>query len=418
MLPRMRALFLGLVIAVATSSGGPLERVHGVELPLRRRPDLAVPAGWPKPPAARHADEVPAKRVRLRVDEAGLLGLTLLDGDGQVLVRARPFPRRWILPHLPDGARGQPFDDLLLRLAEFSRLGVRVPALGDGDLDVLVANNCLRAGLWEVTLHRGDRRHLHGWFEVPRWFYLGQASAAAGIDPLRARRALAWDPEPVAAQMDRLRRVVRELGGAPVRLDPGFAFQAIDQEQAAKRGKWHAGRAGVGPSTARLEDLHVPVHFADFIEPGRYTPWARRAFDLGFLLEPGQARFREVEPPDGSAKGRLEVDFELGPYRVVIGNLDRARLGSERTRFHGFGVAVAGPRDHAADHVAREGSADRWAYALLLDDQGRAMNAHAVGIETLDLRIRRGTLEVVIGSFERITSLVRLRMELPGPAVP
>jgi hypothetical protein len=100
----------------------------------------------------------------------------------------------------------------------------------------------------------------------------------------------------------------------------------------------------------------------------------------------------------------------------VIGNLDPRALRRRTRRLHGFGVSVAGPREHAADHRAREASLDRWSYALLLDAEGRAVNSHAIGIETLDLRIRGDDLEVVVGSFERITSLVRLRLPLPPDA--
>lgn len=419
-LPLVRTRSLVLAMAVAALAAEPAPGAspgpeRSIEVPLRRRRDLGVPAGWPRPPPSRHAEELPAARAQLGMEAGGTLRLTLRDAAGHELVRAAPVPLRWLVPHLPYALGPTPdaFDALLLRLAEFSRLGVRVPAEGRGDLEVLVANNCLRAGLWEVTLHRQDRRTLHGWLELPLDFYAGLVAEANGISSDAARDATSWDAEGAPFVGERLRQVVRELPSTTPVLDPGFAFQAIDQEQATKRGKWKAGRAGAGGSTARLGELRLPVHFADFIEPGRYTPYARRRFDLGFLLEPGRASWREVAPPGGAAGLRHELELPLGPYRLVVGNLDLAALAHAKQRLHGFGVGIAGPRDRAADHAAREGSADRWTYALLRGPEGRVMNSHTVGIETLDLRVRGSALEVVVGSFERITSLVRVRVPLP-----
>lgn len=427
-----------LALAAAWVLGG-VGGAGPLRMPLSQAWDLETPEGWAVArPARRTQRWTRTQALELREEPAGMLRWRFLGAGDEVLGEAAPLPARWVLPRLDYavGRRPDDFDAFNLMLAEFARMGVQVPLAGDASeaTRVLVANNCLEAGLWEVSVQNSDGRVLHGWFDFPRAAYLELVARLGGLPQDFVAGALSWRTAGVRPRLERLRRVVQELGESPLTLDPAFAFESVDQEQTLKqtKSKFRAGRVGHGASYPVLADLEVPVRFADFIPPGRYTPRTRRSFDLSFLLHPGRARLRRVAPrvevPGGRAMAPgeyLELELELGELRLVLGNLplDRLRAG-EDMRIHGFGVGVPGPRMRARDHRSDEELGRPPCFAYLLEGRGRgarAVNTHARGLETLDLHLAAGAtprLEVIVGSFERMTSLVRYRVALPPSLVP
>lgn len=395
-----------------------------------RGEDGAVVRAGGRSPAAEHHPLARVTQVRLEVEGGGRREVQLVSESGGVLARVPHVPLGALLPrlrypaaHPPDG-----FDAMNLMLAEFSRNGVTLAPPADARPEVALVNNCLAPGLWEVSARDEVGEVFHGWFQLPPSSYAGLVARANRLPPVFVADALTWSTRPVPADMGRLRRPLRRHGAHAVELLPEVSFQPVDDEQ---RRKFSRGFVSVTPTRAVLpagpEDLARLLYFRDFEPPGRYTAGWTRAFELGFLLEPGPAEVLEVAPrtrqpgaPDSASDPGpyFEVTFDLGKYRLCLGNLPLGWLRRHRSlRLHGFGVGIPPPRqDLAARRTARRGLPSP-PFAYLMDGT-RVLNSHDLGLETIDLELveaRRGRdLRVVLGSFERVVALAGYRVELPA----
>ena len=408
--------------------------------------------------------------VRLAVDGDSLARFSFNGADGEHTFAVANFPVAQTVArlHYPPASPPDDFDAYNLMLAEFSRNGLSVPVGEPGDemahfetsltaqvpwtlagdyefvpnphfrpYRVAVVNNCLKAGLWEVSA--GDRAGeiYHAWFTLDPEVYAGLVARANGVDAAFAARATRWSAEARRLDLDRLRTVESEVGRFPLEMagpeEPvGYSSQGSRQ----KLGKTfvQVERDGELVKPKQLRELVTyPVRMTNFIEPGKYSLTDRKPFDLSFLGRPREAAIRRVRPltrydwrssdrpPDHAGETHLEMTLDLGERKIVLGNLPVPLLvQQEDFVIYGFGVGVLAAQDLAERrrYLIEEGPAPSFAYlAEERDGALYGLNSHDAGIEQVFIRTRpfvpEPHWEITVTSYERIVDLVKYRVGIP-----
>ena len=122
---------------------------------------------------------------------------------------------------------------------EFNRNEVKFGPVG-GVADFKVANNCLKAGLWEVMLDQkveaGNALKFHGWFEFPREEYARIFEALNGRSFATYEKLLAEYPaiDGMAAPLAALRSVASERKATVEALTGETAVRFGEQKRKAK----------------------------------------------------------------------------------------------------------------------------------------------------------------------------------------
>lgn len=424
MKPRSLAALLAGALA-APVPGFPVEVELLRDQQAKRRDGSRVEATPTSRRSHHHPLATAASMLLVESAPAGI-AFEVRDGAGKPLARLGPVPAAWLVPRLRYPRTGPPdrFDAFNLRLAEFSRNGVRLPVQDDGDVvDVTVANNCLHPGMWELTSKDRSGETFHRWFTFPGEEYVALVARENGVPTNFAARAIAWSAEPAPVDLGRLRTPLRELGLLHADLDHESLFEPQDAEQRLKFATGFVARAA-GSSERPYDRAHLlaPVYFTDFQPPGRYAPAPEKPFDLGFLLRPGRGRIFQVRPRalrPGTPGPWIDLSLELGDRVLWMGNLSLPVLRRGNVlRIHGYGVGIPGTSQTRGAR-ARATQRDTFAYLIASGVDGPvAQNTHAVGLETIELRWRNDlpvpVLEVSLGSFERITTLARYRLAIPA----
>lgn len=400
------------------------------------------------------------------------------EGDDKYL-KIENFPLSFVVPRLHYTPARPPdrFDAFNLMMAEFSRNGLSVPRgdpedeiahyetnLGElvpwtlkGDYQfvpnpeyrpqrVALVNNCLAAGLWEISAADRSGEIYHAWFDFPADRYMELVARTNGLNRDFVEEALVWKDENIPLALDRLRRVEEDLGTVAVEIfDEEVTYSTQDSRRKISRQFALLERGGfLESATSRREFLESPVAMSSFVPPGLYSNEAeeRTRFDFTFLARPEGARLRLVEPlthyslgskAGASGKGRekdggtLEMEILLGGgTSIVIGNLPLALLVEEEDyALHGFGVGILAAGGLAERRQLLLELAPPPSFAYLVEEEGgvrRTLNSHGKGLEQIFLRSRPNASpphwEVTVTSYERIVDLVRYHVEMPERLVP
>jgi hypothetical protein len=405
--------------------------------------------------------------VSAQLELAGddLLSVELQHAGAHDHLKVVDLPVAQIVPRLHYTPAGAPdaFDAFNLRLAEYARNSLSVPigTAGDsmahfettleegypwqleGDYEFVpntrfrpvrfgLINNCLRPGLWEFSASDRSGEIYHAWFELPAQPYIELVARTNGLEPDFVRAALEWNDDEVGLELERLRTLVSELGRAQVRLasdaSSGYSSQDSRRKLAAGYAKVEQGTELIAP--AQLSELTAaPVHLSSFVEPGRYSNTERRRFDMSFLRAVRGADVRRTLARThfdwrqrSEQRATLELQLDLGPWQIVLGNLPPELLvPQEDLALHGFGVGVLSSGGFAERRafLIEDGPAPSFAYLCrAVDGQLVAVNSHDYGLEQVFVRTHERPAglvwELTLTSYERIVDIVKYEIVIPA----
>jgi len=392
----------------------------------------------------------------IKLDGEDLGSVEFLDPSTEAEVRVVSLPMDQLVPRLHYVPPSPPdaFDAFNLMLAEYSRNSLSVPVGAEGDtmahfettlteerpwtlaadyafvpnpffrpVRIGVINNCLGPGLWELSATDRSGEIYHAWIHVPEEPYVRLIARTNGVDEAFVRDALRWRTDSVPLDLGRLRTVVDTLGEAPACLCMGEGSGYSTQDSRRKLARGYAHVNGRPPET--LDELTThPVQLASFVEPGKYSATERKRFDLQFLRGVRGARVLRTtaktayQPRDGvEARASLEIEIDLGEWRLVLGNLPPQLLVPQQDfAIHGFGVGVmsSGGLAERRRFLVDAGPAPTFAYLCRGD---MAVNSHGYGLEQVFVRTHTNDAkpwwEITLTSYERIVDVVKYRVEIP-----
>lgn len=321
------------------------------------------------------------------------------------------------VPKVPGWLTDPYLQDVTLQNQEWNRIQMRFDAgdqllVGDAPEQALltridVANNCLNAGLWELSLFTKedgkDLPYFQAWFDFPRETYSALFEQVGG-QPWAASADLLADWKPLPSQvvdLAALRSPVSETEVVPVVDD---TLPPLTGERKKKR------KNVLSPlEPTRIGDfLTDDTRFATFSPPGVYRKGDPRVTHLGRLATVRSAVIRDVTIR-GPKATEIEVDFVSATgeeTRLVIGGFDLAKIPKLPLDKHhdGFqmpmGIGNQSFYQTYAEGLAR--SSD-W-YAMLLDADGKWLDSHDLGIDGPLLYqddAVPGQLHLMLLSFER-----------------
>jgi hypothetical protein len=312
-------------------------------------------------------------------------------GDGPGSPSLENVDLRPFVPRVSALAKGDP--DLVrftLIQRELNRNQTRFGPTTGAD-ETHVANNCLRAGLWEVLLDKRVESSLamqyHAWFTFPTEAY-GKLFEAAnpGLKWSDYAKILAEYPkiDGMAAPLARLRTVEGEVKDLPVTTHLDEPVQFLPEQK-------RKSRLVVTPGIHTYGDFvlasNQPIKTAKFAEPGLYDSKDPVSFDLSWLKAPKAIAWRRVKASDGTAMQELEIAYANG-YRIVAGDATLGSLAPQAKTPEGdkdvlkltFGIDTPDIYATVADR-AKELESPRPNYLLLVGKDGRHVDNHHAGID-------------------------------------
>ncbi len=303
-----------------------------------------------------------------------------------------------------------------------------------------VVNNCLAAGLWEVSAGDSVGEIFHGWFNLPEAVYFAMIRQVNGVSASdeTLRSALTYRPDLSNVRLDlaRLRDVGAPLLTADARpaADKTMAgYSSQDSRRKVQRGYYEVRRGEAKLAATRLDELQPGDRFAlrAFVPPGIYSLNERKAVDFDpawsaveiRAVEP-KTRYPGQEALGSDRLGHVEIWlFSLDRQRaLVLGNLPVALLVvQEDLALPAFGVGVNEPSEPIERRLLRYRSGPAPTFAYLAERRGEEwwlVNNHEVGWEQVFLRPfeRDGSLflRLTVVSYERIVDLLELEVPLSG----
>jgi hypothetical protein len=380
---------------------------------------------------ARHFSHYGTLSIEPVEDQRGRYTLTLRGASG--MIELSSVDLRILVPRLPEIAKGNEIlTEIALQQDELNRVDVTMPALKGGVVPH-IANNSLRAGLWEFYLTRrssaqGPPEHFYrAWFEFPAAYYEMLFRENTGMDYSSYSWLLGYYEEleglPVA--LGYLRKVLSES------VIPSDAIEIhTDQpvlhlpEQEGKR------KLLITQGFTTYKDFsdprNQPIRMAAFRAPGVYSSTRTATFDLSFLGRLSQVVWRRVyEPKLDRPYDELELDFSRLPQwrltwswpfirvtrdvRLIVGGLEFARLPVIRSpepadselKHVSFGIGT--PEVYSTyQGLLRQFDQQPSTYLLLLDRSGKYINNELAGLGGVYLGRREdGRIEIYAVSYER-----------------
>ena len=467
----MKAKTLTLALAIFCLHSGC--RQPGLEIPVTPSlEDRTADGGYFNPNTqsflrGRHWLEKTSS-VLIESNGDNLATITFTNSESEHHLRLTRYPLEQLLPRLYYTPASEPdaFDAFNLRLAEFSRNSNSVPYAKAGDrmahfetslpesvpwrlagdysfvpnphtrpVRVGLVNNCLQAGLWEITAADRSGEIYHAWFQMPEQRYHQLVASANGLDEDFVAKGLAWSEEKAPLRLDRLRSVTAEYGVSALSIHQqpeSRGFSSQDSRRKLSRGyaRIHDGNGWRTPQV--IEELtEGVVSLSEFVPPGKYDIKKSREFDLGFLRATREAHVRGVAPMTDynwlePRKRRetldyIELTIQLEDFSLVIGNLPLQLLvPQEDFAVHGFGVGVlsSGGIAERRAYLMQDGPAPSYAYLVEPGADGPlALNSHAYGLEQIFIRTHlEGSTpwwEVTLTSYERIVDIIKYRIPIP-----
>ncbi|MFI5183398.1 MAG: hypothetical protein ACHQNV_03290 [Vicinamibacteria bacterium] len=333
------------------------------------------------------------KSLELRDLGGGRFAIRLGEGsDAPALpsVDLRPF-----VPRIPALAKGDPdLGRFALIQRELNRNQTRFGPTSGAD-ETHIANNCLRAGLWEVLLDKkvesGLAMQYHAWFTFP-WDVYGRLfeTANAGLKWNDYAKILVEYPkiDGMAAPLEKLRTVVAETNRLAVTTHLDEPLQFLPEQK-------RKSRLVVTPGIRTYGDFvlaaHQPIKTAKFAEPGLYDSKDPVSFDLTWLKSPKAIAWRRVKGSDGTPMQEVEITYANG-YHLIAGDATLGTLSPQAKTPEAdkdvlkltFGIGTPDIYAAAADR-AKEFESPRPNYLLLLGQDGRHVDNHHAGVDRLFL---------------------------------
>lgn len=410
--------------------------------------------------------------VDITVD-AGRMKLMLSHPETDAKVVLNNIDLRFITPMLPYSvSEPDDFDLANLMLAEYSRNGVSMSFQKDnrnygyfntsgnvfnnepeyiGEAGALkpnpgvlplrfdLTNNCLNAGLWELSASDSAGEIYHSWFSFPRSEYYELIRQVNGLEmnDFEMFNALRYKKElnTVKVYLDRLRDIKSELVSVKPRIvvkkEIG-SYSTQDSRRKAQKGYFVVDRQGEEISPLYFHELHIADTFKlkRFVPPGIYTN--KEHFKIPFNPFWERVDIKEVEPLTrykGGRKANSELGYvEITVYEnggdraVVFGNIAIDLLVEQEDYFiPGFGVGILAPSELIERRYLRlkDGPVPHYAYQIeRKDDDWYLLNNHEEGIEQVTIRPfeRDGSyfLRITLIAYERILDLIEFEVPVSG----
>ena len=357
--------------------------------------------------------------------------------DGRYTLRAAPtagapefrdLDLRWFVPRVPALAKG---NETLTRVAlmqrEFNRNETRFGPVGDY-AETKIANNCLRAGLWELVLEKKKEdgslgMTYHGWFDFPLDHYARLFREANGMTFAAARELLVGYPAFAGFRfpLDELRTVQRERVVAAASIDR-HAGDKVARLPEQSRKAHLVLTPGIETYGDFADPAKQPIRVTEFSEPGFYNLEKPVAFDLSWLAAPESIAWRAVKGVQAPIElQELEIRY-AGGQRIVIGDEGIAGLPireaaptkeSETLRLT-FGIGTPDIYASLAERKA-EFEGGRANYLLLLDQDGQHLDNHLGGCDRVYLWRTAEALHVYLIGYERMTIVSHLTIPWQTP---
>ncbi len=411
----LRGLFLLFCLPFMAGAEAP---PASLEIPVK--PD--VPSGYPDR-VGRFATPLRQDLTSLQLTSLGQGRYGLRFSSGTETPALPDIDLRPFIPRVPLLAKGNAeLTRIALIQRELNRNQTRYPAPGRPET-VFVANNCLKSGLWEIGLDRKDDQgsltYYHGWFTFPKTEYARLFETLNGIPySVDLENYPKLDGLPVP--LESLRSVVRDI---PVPVDT-HSGEPIDQfsEQARK------AKLVLAPAVRTYGDWPAadrqPVALAKFSEPGFYDAKDPVRFDLAWLAQPAEARWRWVKNPQISEGfPEIELRYKNG-HRILLASdhltglpARTAKPGDEADLLHlTFGIGTPEIYSNVEERI-RELETERQNYLLLLDGSGNLVDNHRAGVDRIYLWREAGDpgrLHLYLVSYERIALVSHLSLPWSG----
>ncbi len=355
-------------------------------------------------------------------------------------------------PSLPEWARSDPglvrialtdrqwnrqqvsFDRSVVEVEEGD--GLEAGKFARGELSAELAKNCLNAGLWELLLFFKDaksgRKQLYyqDWFTFPLGHYRRLFERNTGLAYVRHWYYLEhwFDPAGTPLPLEKLRRVRRERVVTAEFLGDERVLAA--GEQSRKQ------RTTMADNVVHWADFFDGrnVRFATFLPPGRYSvrhPWKNEYWRMERLEK---AILRDVvSPASDTPLQELELVFSSrrpGIMRFVVSGFDLAKLPRLVPQDYARTMAATAGKDQALAYMPmgigtppffqeysqlQQSPPEKGPYfCLTLDENGRWINHHEVGIDGPVLHCddtEDGVLHVYLLSYERHSLIGHWRIE-------
>lgn len=397
----------------------------------------------------------------------------LTKGQDKNYIKAKNIPLQQLVPRLHYKVGDQPdeFDYFNLMLAEYSRNGISFPFAKEGDaithfetnlkpdipwklagdyefapnpdfkpVRLSLVNNCLSPGLWEMNASDKTGEVWHGWFDFPEDKYFKLVAKVNGLEEEATKKALAWKDDGVKVDLDRLRKVKREIGSGLV----GVVNEEISYSSQDSRRKLSKGFVTCKREENKytrpldLEDMiSSKVKMAKFDKPGIYSIEDRMEFDFSYLGKPEKITVREVDPLTSFDYNNttyerddltyIEIEIALPENRkLIIGNLPlNLMVQKEDFAIHGFGVGILSSSDFAErrQFLINQGFHPSFAYFVKETPEGLiALNSHGEGLEQIFIRsfatAEEPHWDITFTSYERITDIVKYRIPILDQLIP
>lgn len=309
----------------------------------------------------------------------------LVLGEGESSVSLKDVDLRPFAPRIPDLAKGNKvLTELALMQREFNR---NQTTYNNGSIDIQIANNCLRAGLWEVGIIEKDPTtgsslmSFHGWLDLPKELRAKLFKGVNDVDLAPYEKILEEYPnmDGFIVPLDKLRNVVSEnTGSVKTLLDEKVTFLPEQQRKA---------KLLLTSNVATYRDFvnpqNQPVQTASFSEPGFYNSQKPTHFDLKWLEKPLGFTTRNVTAVnDGAKMTEVEVTFANG-YRLLMADETLSSLPAltapptKEDDVLRLTYGIETPEIYAgATARASEFAKPRANYLLLLDGKGNNVDNH------------------------------------------
>ncbi|AEG91567.1 hypothetical protein [Ramlibacter tataouinensis] len=309
-----------------------------------------------------------------------------------------------------------------------------------------ITNNCLKAGLWELSATDAVGEMYHAWFNMPWPVYAEMIRRANGID-LPDREIISalkyrGDITSVPADLGRLRTEGPLLFQGKAKVSAGKQIGSYSSQESRQKSQNKYFEVTRGFSLFGAANTIDAKTFADleagdifstrkFVNPGIYSGDEKKTIPFDPFWE--DVEVRSVKPltrfRDGKPAAAGDEFLEISVYakdrqrRIVMGNIPLALLvDQEDYLLPSFGVGVNPPAEFAERRHLRlkDGPVPHYGYQTVWrDGQWRLENNHEGGVEQMALRVftrgERTFLRVTFVAYERILDLLELEVEITEP---
>ncbi len=353
---------------------------------------------------------------------------TLRTGPAAGAPEWKDLDLRWFVPRIPAIAKG---NETLTRVAlmqrEFNRNETRFGPVGDY-AESKIANNCLRAGLWELVLEKKKEDGsmgmvFHSWFDFPMDHYAALFTAANGMSFDVARSLTMGYPafNGFKFPLAELRSVEAEIAVPAAQIDAhhGDKLHRLGEQTRKAHLVLNPGIEVYGDY---VKPANQPIRITEFSEPGWYNLENPLAFDLTWMGAPESIAWRRVKGVQAAvAMQELEIRYASG-HRIVIADEGLAALpvreaaptkDSECLRLT-YGIGTPDIYASLAERKA-EFEGGRQNYLLLLDKDGNHLDNHLGGCDRAFLWRDAKSLHIWLLGYERTSIISHLTIPWVAP---